>query len=337
MKILIYSTKDFEIPFLEEANATSGHIIHYISDRLTYQTAYQAIRYDAISIFSSDDASSQVLEKLNDFGVKYICLRSTGYDNVNLKTANRLGIRVANAAGYSPSSVAEHAVSLLMTLNRKIITAYDQTKENNFSLTNLIGFDLIGKTIGVIGTGRIGKSITRIMDGFGCTILANDLQEDLSISKEYNATYSSLDELIRKSDVIFLSLPLNSETYHLVDNQFLDKMKKTAILINVARGKVVDTQKVLDAVKSKKIAAYGADVYEKESGVFFYDYSKTEDTIDDPLLKKLIQHPNILLTPHQAFATKEALSDIARTTFENINCWSNDTSPKNELTSVLVN
>lgn len=333
MKILIYSAKDFEIPFLEKAN-NDIHQLKYIPERLTTETARLALGFDVISIFSADDGSSVVLEKLKDFGIKYIALRSTGYDNVNLKVAKKLGVQVASAAGYSPQAIAEHAVALLLALNRKLILADQQVRDYNFSLSNLVGFDLYEKKVGIIGTGRIGKVIAKIMHGFNCKIIANDIYEDKKLIEEYNTKYTHLKNLCQQSDIIFLSIPLNSETHHLIDSDLLQDMKKDVIIINIARGGVVNTKDIIQALELKRIAAYGTDVYDNESGIFFYDRSTNKPK--DPQLQKLIELPNVLLTPHQAFATEEALTNIAETTFYNINCWQKKIPSKNELTLELV-
>ncbi len=329
MKILIYSAKDFEIPFLEKANS-AGHQIKYIPERLTLKTARLALGFDIISIFSADDASSAVLERLKDFGIRYITLRSTGYDNVNLVMAKKLGIKVANVAGYSPHAIAEHAVALLLALNRKLIQSNEQVSNYNFSLSNLVGFDVNKKTVGIIGTGRIGKVITRIMHGFGCKIIVYDIYEDHEIKENYNTSYIDLENLCKQSDIIFLSIPLTTQTHHMINKDVIQHMKKDAVLINVARGGVVCTEDIIQALEFKRIAGYGTDVYEHESGVFFYDHSKNKPK--DTFLQSLINLPNVLLTPHQAFATKEALTNIAETTFYNINCWQQQESGTNELT-----
>jgi D-lactate dehydrogenase len=333
MKILIYSTKDFEIPFLEKANQDQ-HQIKYVPERLTSKTAALALGFDAVSIFSADDGSSVVLERLKDFGVKYIALRSAGYDNVNIKTAKKLGIKVANAAGYSPQTIAEHAIALLLALNRKLIPSNHQVSHYNFSLSNLVGVDINKKTVGIIGTGRIGKVITRIMHGFNCKIIGNDIHENKELEKKYDMVYTDLDDLCTQSDIIFLSTPLNTQTHHLINNDRIRLMKKEAILINIARGAIVHTQDILQALVSKRIAGYGADVYEHESGIFFYDHSMNKP--EDEVLQQLIDLPNVLLTPHQAFATKEALTILAKTTFYNIDCWQQNEISKNELTLELV-
>ncbi|WP_025743233.1 NAD(P)-dependent oxidoreductase [Aquimarina pacifica] len=333
MKILIYSAKDFEIPFLEKANNDQFRV-KYIADRLTPKTARLALGFNVVSIFSSDDASSKVLELLWGFGVKYVILRSAGYDNVNLKTAERLGMSIANAPDYSPNAIAEHAVALLQTVNRKIILADTQVHNYNFLLDNLIGFDLYKKKIGIIGTGKIGKLLVKIMHGFGCEILANDVNKDDSLSEKFDVEYVTLKNLCSNSNIIIIAVPLTTETHHMIDTKIIDCMKKDTILINIARGAIVKTEELILALKSNKIRAYATDVYEYEDEVFFYDRSQNRPK--DVLLKQLIDLPNVVLTPHQAFATQEALTSIAQITFSSIICWQNESTSPYELTEELV-
>lgn len=329
MKTLIYSAKDFEIPFLEEANG-AVHSFKYVPERLTTHTAMMALGFEAISIFSADDASPIVLEKLKDFGVKYITLRSAGYDNINLKTAKRLGFKVANTPDYSPNAVAEHAIALLLALNRKITLSRKQTQHYDFTLTNLVGFDLVGKTVGVVGVGKIGRVIVKILNGFGCHIIATDPTEDPDLRAQYNVTYCSISELCKQSDVVILSVPLTQDTHRLINKSRLELMKKNTLLINVARGLVVHTEEVLEFIDSNALAGYATDVYEKESGVFFYDRSETVPK--DETLIKMLHHDRVLLTPHQAFATREAIENIAKTTVASLTSWGQGGSPKTELT-----
>jgi len=333
MKILIYSAKDFEIPFLEKANKDI-YQIKYIPERLTSKTAMLSLGFDVISIFSADDASSKVLELLYDFGVQHITLRSAGYDNINLKTAQKLGIKVANVPEYSPNAIAEHAVALLLALNRKVILSNQQVSNYNFSLSNLVGFDLNNKTVGIIGTGNIGKIIAKILHGFGCKVIANDIDKDQNFAKQYNISYVTLSELSQKSDIIMLSVPLNSQTHYMINANLIQLMKREVFIINIARGAIVNTAELLEALKWNRIAAYGADVYEYEHNLFFYDHSKTKP--NDTLLQQLIDLPNVLITPHQAFATEEALTNIGQTTMYNINCWQQNKTSMNELTRELV-
>jgi len=328
MKTLIYSAKDFETPFLEEANK-DVHSFKYSSDRLTTKTAMMALGFEAISIFSADDASGIVLEKLKDFGVKYITLRSAGHDNINLKIAKRLNFKVANSPDYSPYAVADHAITLLLALNRKVTLARKQTQNYNFTLDKLIGFDLHNKTVGVIGTGKIGSIIAQILNGFGCCIMAVDPFEKEDLKTRFQVSYTHLDNLCKECSVIILSIPLTSDTHHLIDKSKLDLMHKETLLVNVARGAVVHTKDVLAYVEKKRIGGYATDVYDKESGVFFYDRSQNKPHDTD--LEKMLTHDHILLTPHQAFATKEALANIAQTTVDNLSSWQEGSNPKNSL------
>ncbi|WP_371813631.1 2-hydroxyacid dehydrogenase [Aquimarina sp. MMG015] len=333
MKILIYSAKDFEIPFLEKANKDI-HQIKYAPERLTSKTAMMAIGFDVVSIFSADDASSKTLRLLKEFGIKYITLRSAGYDNIHLGTAKKLGIKVAHTPDYSPYAIAEHAIALLLALNRKLILSNQQFNDYNFSLSNLIGFDLYNKTVGIIGTGRIGKVIGKILRGFGCHVIATDIYQDINFSQTNNIKYVSLEHLCKQSDVIMLSMPLNSETHYMINADLIHLMKREAYIINISRGAVVNTLELIEALKWNRIAAYGSDVYEYEHDLFFYDHSKNKP--DDSLLKQLIDLPNVLITPHQAFATTEALTNIAETTFYNINCWEQNKASDNEIIPELV-
>lgn len=328
MKVLIYSTKDYEIPFLKRANK-KGHQVSYIKTALDSQTALKAVGFDAISIFSGDDASLVVLEKLWDLGVKYISLRSAGYNNIHIKAAKRYGFKVANTPEYSPHAIAEHAVALLLALNRKLILADQQVHRYNFQQEGLMGVNLHEKTVGIIGTGRIGSIMVKIMHGFGCTILTNDPVPDYNLVELYDVNYTSLDDVCLKSDIISIHIPLTYENYYLINKKKLSLMKQNVLLINTSRGAVVDTKALIDVLENKDIGGYGTDVYEKEKGVFFRDNSK--NGIKDEKLKKLLSFPNVLLTPHQAFMTGEALANIAEITFENIDCWAENRTCQNEL------
>ncbi|WP_420321996.1 2-hydroxyacid dehydrogenase [Flagellimonas sp.] len=328
MKVLVYSAKDFEIPYLEKAN-NGRYEVTYLKEALNLDTAFKSVGYRAISIFSGDDASSIVLETLKDLEVKYIALRSTGYNNVQLKTARKYKLKVANVPDYSPNAIAEHAVALLLALNRKITVANTQVHNYNFLQSNLMGFDLKGKTVGIIGTGNIGSVMCKIMHGFGCNIIANDLSPNNSLEDLYEVNYVDLETLCADADIISLHVPLNKQTYDLINSKTLALMKPNAVLINTARGAVVHTEALIEALENKRIAAYGTDVYEKEKGLFFRDNSK--NGIFDERLKKLLSLSNVLLTPHQAFMTTEAVRNIAETTFENIDAWANGKQSTNEL------
>ncbi|CAL2083414.1 2-hydroxyacid dehydrogenase homolog [Tenacibaculum sp. 190524A02b] len=330
MKTLIYSTKLFEKPFLESASEKAGLQFAYTNERLSKHTVEKAKGYDAIAIFSADDASFEILKKLKEYGVHYITLRSAGYDNVDLKIAKKYGIQVANVPEYSPNAIAEHAIALLMTLKRNIITANQQVKKNNFSLNNLIGSNLENKTVGLLGAGRIGSIIVKILYGFDCNILVNDITKNQDLIEQYNVTYTTNTVICKNSDVIIVSLPLTDDTHYLIDDSFLNQIqKKNVLIVNIARGGIVKTTAILEALKSGKINGYATDVYEKESGVFFYKHAS--ENIQDEILKELINHPNVLLTPHQAFATEEAITNIVDTTIYNLNTWKDGKESKNEL------
>lgn len=328
MKVLVYSSKDFEIEYLEEANR-GKHKITFIKDALSSETAMKAIGYNAISVFSSDMVSNIVLEKLKDFGVKYITLRSVGHDNVNLFTAQSLDIKVANVPVFSPHAIAEHALAILQALNRKLIVSNQRVKQFNFDISNLIGFDLYGKTVGIIGTGRIGSVMTRIMHGFGCNLLGFDILENKKLSVSYHLKYVTLKELCETSDIISVHLPLNSETHHLISKELIDVMKPNCMVINTARGAIINTKDIIDALFNKRISGLGMDVYEYERDMFFKDHSY--DIPKDDMLIKLNALPNVLITGHHAFLTEEALANIAETTIYNLNCWNDNKETENEL------
>ena len=328
MKLLVYSAKDFEIPFLQKVNS-ERYIVKYIPDALDTNTAIKAVGFEAISIFSGDDACLVVLEKLRDLGVKYITLRSTGYNNIQIKAAKRFGLKVANAPDYSPNAIAEHTVALLMAMNRKIHIADRQVRSYNFEQKNLMGFDLVNKTFGIIGTGRIGSVVIKIMNGFGCKILAHDLIPNKKLVERYGVEYVDLKQVYKQSDIISINVPLTGETHYLVAGEAFEAMKPEVLLINTARGAVVDTKALIKALMGNRIAGYAADVYEKEKGIFFKDNS--DQGIHDDNLKTLLSLENVLITPHQAYVTKEALNNIAEITFNNLDCWAKGETCKNEL------
>ncbi len=328
MKVLVYSSKNFEIPYLEDANK-GKHKLTFIKESLSSETAMKAVGFHAISVFSSDILSNTVLEKLKDFGVKYITLRSVGHDNVNLFTAQSLGIKVANVPAYSPNAIAEHAVAILLALNRKLIPSNQRFKQFNFNIDNLIGFDLKNKTIGILGTGKIGSVMARIMHGFGCQLFGFDIKENKKLITDYELEYVSLEELCKAADVISIHLPLNTETHHLIDKTLIDLMKPNALIVNTARGAIINTKDVMDALVKEQIFGLAMDVYEHERDLFFNDYS--QEIPKDDMLIKLNALPNVLMTGHHAFLTEEALTSIADTTVYNLDRWSEGKETKNEL------
>ena len=313
MKIAIFSTHKFEKNFLNDANKISGHELVYIDAVLNEQTVSLASGCDVVAAFVSDKLDRKNLEKLKSLGIKLIALRSAGFNHVDLKAASELGLPVVRVPEYSPYAVAEHAVCLILALNRKIHKAYNRIKEFNFTLDGLVGFDLHGKTVGVIGTGKIGSAFARIMMGFGCRVLTYDLKVNQSLQGVQNTT---LEDIYKNSDIISLHVPLTPKTHHIINKNSLDLMKENVLLINTGRGALIDTQALIQSLKKEKIGAAGLDVYEEEEGIFFNDLS--DKVLQDDVLARLLTFPNVLITAHQAFLTVEALSNIAATTLQNI-------------------
>jgi D-lactate dehydrogenase len=328
MKILMYSIYAFDKPFIE--NATQGKLeIEYTNQSLSAETVKLAEGFEGISLFTTDDASDIILEKLYSFGVRYIALRSVGYDNVDLKKARALGIKVAHVPAYSPYSVAEHAAALLLALNRKIILGQKLMQMGDYRLNHLVGFDLYGKTVGIIGTGKIGAAFAKIMHGFGCQILANDPQENAELIQQIEIKYTTVQEVCKNSDVISVHCPLNPETKYMFNKKSFSLMKKGVIFINTARGTVVNTEDLIDALKMGNIGAAGLDVYEKERSIFFGNH--ITEKLEDHLYTILRSFPNVLITGHQGFLTNEALEGIAHTTIANFNSWAYNGTSENEL------
>lgn len=313
MKILMYDTKPYDQEYFDQLNTQFD--ITYTDQKLNSLSAKIAQGYLAVCPFVNCDLSRQTLETLKTSGVGLIALRSAGYNNVDLSSAAEFGIKVTRVPAYSPEAVAEHAVALLMTLNRKIHKAYNRVREGNFSLQGLVGFDVHGKTIGVVGTGKIGKAFIRIMQGFGAKILAHDpIQDPLLI--EQGVDYTDLDTLLQSSKVVSLHLPLTPSTRHLLNTERLSKMPPGSILINTSRGALVETKGLITALKTRHLGGACLDVYEQEQSLFFADHSG--DIIDDDILARLLTFPNVVLTSHQGFLTHEALTEIAKVTLANI-------------------
>ena len=329
MDTIIYSTHKFEKEFLVKANADK-HALKFLDIPLNIETAHLSSGMPAVSIFVNDDASEKVLEKLHDAGVKFIVLRSAGFNHVNLKKAKQLGIRIARVPAYSPFAVAEHAVALMMALNRKLLRANSRVHELNFSLDGLTGFDMNGKTAGIIGTGKIGAVVIKILHGFGCRILAVDQIKNEEL-KKYNITYTDYETLYKNSDIITLHVPLTPETRYLVNKESIKKMKTGVMLINTSRGLLVNTKDVIDGLKNGQIGYLGLDVYEEEAGLFFEDHS--EDILQDDIISRLLSFRNVLITSHQAFLTQTALQNIADTTIYNLDCFGKGGDCLNEIIS----
>jgi D-lactate dehydrogenase len=332
MKVLFYSCKEFELAYLK-ASVPQGIEVSFRKESLSIATALFSNGFDAISIFTADDASALVIQELKRNGVKYIAIRATGYDNVDLRTAANAGIRLANVPEYSPYAIAEHSVALMLALNRKLIRANEQVHLQNFTLDQLIGFDLHEKTVGIIGTGKIGSTAANILYGFGCKLLAYDVNHDQSLVDRYQVEYADLPELCRRSDIITIHVPLNDKTRYMINKVLIEQMKVGVMIINTSRGAVICTKDVVDGITMGRIGSFGADVYEYEKGLFFYDH--TGEELKDPLLKQLMSLSNVLVTPHQAFATKEALAKIAAITFQNLSEWAVGKSAGNEIVGIL--
>ena len=328
MKTLVYSIHDFDKPFLEKT-ARGKHELIFTEQPLNEATAHLAKGFDAVALFTSDNASAEVLEKLNDCGVKYIALRSVGYDHVDLAKAKLIGIKVANVPAYSPYAIAEHTVALLMALNRKILLSQQLMQQNDFRLDKLVGFDLHGKTVGIVGTGKIGAAFTKIMHGFGCKLLAYDIEKNKELINQTNIVYTSLNDLCMLSDVISVNCPLNSATKYMFNKSTFSLMKKGVVFINTARGGIVNTIDLIDAIDKGIIAAAGLDVYENEKPIFFCNHG--DKKMKDELFEKLRSYQNILITGHQAFLTNEALSGIATTSIYNLDCFAKSEDNKNEI------
>lgn len=313
MKVALFSVRPYEQEVFDKINSHL-HEIKYIRENLNVDTAAAALGCRIVCCFVNDRIDADVLLLLSKIGVDLICLRSAGYNNVDVEAARRYGVTVVRAPDYSPHAVAEHAVALLLCLNRKVHRAFNRVRELNFSLDGLVGFDLYGKTVGVVGAGRIGRAFAEIMRGFGCRVLIYDRHIDPELQKF--AIYTDIDDLMKSSDVVSLHMPLTPETLHLVNAERLAHMKKHAVLINTGRGALIDTKALIEALKHKQIGGAGLDVYEEEENIFFRDLSARG--IDDDVLARLLTFPNVLVTAHQAFLTNEALKNIAETTLDNI-------------------
>ncbi|GAB4221774.1 MAG: 2-hydroxyacid dehydrogenase [Francisella sp.] len=313
MKILFYSTKSYDKKYFSEQN--THHILDFRPYGLDIQTTDFARGYDAICIFVNDICDADVIDKLYRLGVKAILLRCAGFNNVDIEYARKLNIKVARVPAYSPFSVAEHTLALLLCLNRKIHKAYNRVKENNFNIEGLVGFDIHKKTIGIIGFGHIGKAFAQICSGFGGKILVYDPYADLTVAPNYVTFVNDKNKLFAESDIISLHCPLNNETKYIINEDALKIMKSSAFIINTSRGALIDTKAIIKSLKSKSISALAIDVYEYEKDLFFKDMS--EEIVDDDVFEKLLTLPNVLITAHQAFLTKEALDGIAKTTLDN--------------------
>lgn len=324
IKVAFFDAKEYDIDSFNKANRNEQFDIRFFETRLTEDTVKLADGYDVVCVFVNDSVSKNVIDGLVKDGVKLIALRCAGYNNVDIEYAFGK-IHVVRVPAYSPYAVAEHAMALLLTSIRRIHKAYNRTKEFNFSLSGLTGFDLHGKTVGVVGTGKIGRIFIDICRGFGMNIIAYDKYP----AKDSGIDYVELNELLEKSDIISLHCPLTDENRHMINAESIGIMKKGVVLINTSRGALIDSNALVDGIKARKVGAACLDVYEEESNVFFHDYSG--HIVDDDTLARLISMPNVIVTSHQAFLTNEALDNIADTTLSNIDEYFSNNTCKNEI------
>ncbi|MCJ7467733.1 MAG: 2-hydroxyacid dehydrogenase [Maribacter sp.] len=328
MKVAVFNTHKFEKDFLIRAN-DGRYELKLLDFFLGIDTPELALGCEAISIFTQDQATAEVLDKLKAIGVKYIALRCAGYNNVDIQHARQLGIRVVRVPDYSPNAIAEFTVAIILALNRKLIRSHYRIMEMNFSLDGLVGFDMNGKTVGIIGTGKIGRIVAKILHGFGCKIIAYDLVRNQEIIDAYEVKYTELDTLYKEADIITLHAPLTKLTQYMIYAKTIAIMKKGVMLINTGRGGLVQTQDVITALKSGQIGYFGLDVYEEEKGLFFEDHS--EDILLDDTIARLMTLRNVMITSHQAFLTDTALKNIAKTTIENLECLEKGLPCENEV------
>jgi D-lactate dehydrogenase len=315
MKIAVFSTKSYDRDFFENFNLPDQHQFTYFEAPLKLNTTNLCLGFEVVCVFVNDKLDANVIEKLSEKRIQLIALRCAGFNNVDLQAAKKNGIKVVRVPAYSPEAVAEHAVALILTLNRKIHKAFNRIRENNFSLEKLTGFNLSNKVVGVIGTGYIGAVFSKIMLGFDCKVIAYDVRPSVDLVKK-GVEYVSFEDLLNKSDIISLHCPLIPETHHIINKYAYTKMNKGVMLINTSRGALINTKDTIKALKSGKLGYLGIDVYEQEEHLFFQDLS--EHIIQDDLIARLVSFPNVLITAHQGFFTKEALEQITLTTLKNI-------------------
>lgn len=327
MKITFFSAKPYDKLYFDKFN-TMGFELEYYETHLGPHIVNAVEDSFAVCAFVNDKLPEPVLKTLAERGVKVIALRCAGFNNTDLEAAKRLGLRVCRVPAYSPEAVAEHTVAMLLTLNRKTHKAYNRVREQNFSLNGLLGFNLHGKTVGVIGTGKIGKAFCKIMLGFGCKVIAYDIYEDAEL-KAAGVEYLSLNDVFSNADIISLHCPLTQENHYLINETTIKAMKPGVVIINTSRGGLICTQDIIEALKTKQVSALGIDVYEQEDKLFFRDLS--ENIIDDDNIQRLMSFPNVLVTAHQAFFTEEALSQIAQVTLNSIKEFSEGSQPDDSV------
>ena len=328
IKIAFFDAKPYDIESFNKVNKDYNLDIKYFNNRLNLDTVIQAHGYNVVCAFVNDDLSETVIDRLLKYDLKLIALRCAGYNNVDLNAVYKK-IHVVRVPAYSPYAVAEHAVALMLSLNRKVHKAYYRTHDNNFNINGFLGFDMFGKTAGVIGAGKIGRILIKILRGFGMNVLVFDNYPDEQFAAESGCKFTDLDTLYKESDIISLHCPLTKDTFHLINKKNMDKMKDGVMIINTGRGQLINTPDLIETLKSGKIGAAGLDVYEEESEYFFEDFST--NIIGDDILARLLTFPNVLITSHQGFFTKEALFNIATTTLDNIKAFFKDDNLPNEI------
>lgn len=329
MKIAFFSSKPYDQEYFERFNKDQGFDMTFYETSLTPDTVSLTKGYDAVCIFVNDKADAPIIERMHQHGIRLIALRCAGFNNVDLETAKKLGITVVRVPAYSPEAIAEHSLALILTLNRKTHKAYNRIREGNFSLNRLIGFNLYKKTVGVIGTGKIGLAFCRIIKGMGCRILAADPYPNDEV-QQLGGQYVSMEELFEQSDIISLHCPLTPETKHIINKTSIQQMKDGVMLINTSRGALINTADVIEGLTSQKIGFLGIDVYEQEENLFYKDLS--ESIIEDDFILRLNSFPNVLITAHQAYFTKEAMEEITLTTLGNIQAFAKGEDLINALT-----
>ena len=329
MHVAVFSTQPYDRRFLDRASEGTGHRMTYFEERLSPRTVPLADGADAVCVFVNDHLDRAVVTDLRRRGVRLIALRCAGFNNVDLAAAEEHGLHVVRVPAYSPHAVAEHTLALILALNRKIHRAYNRVREGNFALDGLLGFDLHGRTAGVVGTGQIGAVVARILLGFGCRVIAHDLRPDPDLEAA-GVAYRPLDDLLAQSDILTLHCPLTPATHHMIDAAALGRMRPGVMLINTSRGALVDTRALIRALKQGTLGALGLDVYEEEADLFFQDLSGT--VIRDDVFARLLTFPNVLITAHQAFFTEDALTNIAETTLANIEAFASGGELVNEVT-----
>jgi D-lactate dehydrogenase len=328
MKVAMFSSKGYDRAFFDRSNVEYEHELTYFDTSLNPSTTNLTKGFEAVCLFVNDKVDKETIAQLSDNGVKLIALRCAGFNNVDLQAALEKNIKVVRVPSYSPQAIAEHTIALILTLTRKTHKAYNRLKEGNFSLEKLMGFNLYHKTIGVIGTGKIGTAFCKIMLGFGCKVVAYDIEESKEI-KDSGIEYKTLNEVLQESDIISLHCPLTPKTHYLLNSESIATMKNGVMVINTSRGALINTPHMIDALKTGKVGHLGIDVYEQEENLFFKDLSGS--VIQDDVFERLMSFHNVLITPHQGFFTQEALEQITKTTLQNITDFQNKAPLKNEV------